>query len=269
MPHVPGKFVWFEHLSNDPAAASAFYQALFGWKISSTPVAGLAYELIQLRAGEAIGGIRAAAPGVRSQWTSYLSVDDVDRSFAAALQAGASGLLPPTPFGPMGRGAGVLDPTGASLCLWKGAFGDRADQDLVPIGDWYWNELCTPDPDMAAAFYERVFGLTTQRVSNSLTPEYRFLMKDGRARGGIYGLSGSGRTPRWLPYVRVEDCEAAASRAQRLGARCLVPATDIPEIGRFAALSDPLGVPFAVIRSLGVRLSAEEAESDADPGGAF
>jgi len=67
----------------------------------------------------------------------------------------------------------------------------------------------------------------------------------------------------------VEDCDTTASKAQRLGARSLVAATDIPEIGRFAALADPFGAPFAVIRSLGVRLSDEEAASDADPGGAL
>lgn len=269
MTRLPGKFVWFEHLSDDPAAAVAFYAALFGWRITSTPVAGVPYEMIQLRSGEPIGGLRRALPGVPSQWTSYLSVDDVDASFTAAVQAGGHGLLPPTDFGPMGRGAAIVDPTGASLCLWRGAYGDRPDDAEVAIGDWYWNELCTHDPQAGAAFYQRVFGLTTQQIRNPLTGDYLFLMKDGRARAGIYRLDAARRTPRWLPYVHVEDCDATAKRAQRLGARSLIAATDIPEIGRVAAFADPQGAAFAVIRSLGVRLSPEEAASDADPGPAL
>ena len=31
MAHLPGKFVWFEHVSNDIAAARAFYEKLFEW----------------------------------------------------------------------------------------------------------------------------------------------------------------------------------------------------------------------------------------------
>ena len=266
MIRTPGKFVWFEHLSNDVSAAIWFYESLFGWQIKPTPVGGVDYELIHLRGGEGIGGFRVALPGVPTQWTSYLSVGDVDASFAAAVAAGARGVMPPTEFGPMGRGAAIVDPTGAAFCLWKGALGDRADRDVVPMGDFYWNELCTPDPPAAATFYERVFGLRGQRVGNNVTGNYLFLMKDGRARGGIVRPPGGGRTPMWLPYVHVDDCDAAASRAQRLGARSLVAPTDITEIGRFAALADPLGAAFAVIRSYGVRLSAEEAASDADLG---
>ena len=31
MSHPPGRFVWFEHLSNDIPKARAFYEKLFGW----------------------------------------------------------------------------------------------------------------------------------------------------------------------------------------------------------------------------------------------
>ena len=33
MSRIPGKFVWFEHHSPDPAKAQAFYGPLLGWKI--------------------------------------------------------------------------------------------------------------------------------------------------------------------------------------------------------------------------------------------
>ena len=31
MSHLPGKFVWFEHLSSDVPKARKFYETLFGW----------------------------------------------------------------------------------------------------------------------------------------------------------------------------------------------------------------------------------------------
>ena len=38
---------------------------------------------------------------------------------------------------------------------------------------------------------------------------------------------GPSTPPHWLPYVRVEDCDRTARKAAELGARTLVPATDI------------------------------------------
>ena len=34
-PYLPGKFVWFEYVSNDAARARAFYEPLFGWRTES------------------------------------------------------------------------------------------------------------------------------------------------------------------------------------------------------------------------------------------
>jgi len=46
----------------------------------------------------------------------------------------------------------------------------------------------------------------------------------------------------------VDDCDAAAARAESLGGKLLMPAMDIPGVGRFAVLFDPQGAEFAVIR---------------------
>src|SRR5437588_4348602 len=35
MSYTPGRFVWFEHLSNDIPRARAFYEKLFGWNTES------------------------------------------------------------------------------------------------------------------------------------------------------------------------------------------------------------------------------------------
>ena len=151
MSHLPGKFVWFEHNSPDPVKARAFYEALLGWKIQSMPMGDQAYDMI-MNGSDTIGGMLAAQPGAPSHWACYLSVTDVDVSFKAAIANGATSCLAPTNFGEIGRAAIVTDPTGANVCLWKGAQGDRPDVEKTAVGDWFWNELWTPDAAKALAF---------------------------------------------------------------------------------------------------------------------
>jgi len=60
---LPGKFVWFEHVSNDVAKARAFYEQLFGWHVESMPMGDQPYHMI-LNAATGIGGLRTAEPGM-------------------------------------------------------------------------------------------------------------------------------------------------------------------------------------------------------------
>jgi uncharacterized protein len=251
MSHLPGKFVWFEHVSNDIAKARAFYQPLLNWHIEAMPMGDQTYHMI-MNGSEGIGGFRTAPPGVPSHWSSYLSVVDVDKSFAAATKAGAKTLMPPTDFPPVGRGATIADPTGAALSLWKSAEGDRADTEKTPIGDWFWNELWTPDAKTALAFYQTVFDYSHDTMDMGPQGSYYILKgADGKMRGGLMQSTEPKAPPMWLPYVHVADCDASAAKAKQLGAQQLVvPPTDIPDVGRFALLIDPLGAALAIIRGV-------------------
>jgi predicted enzyme related to lactoylglutathione lyase len=247
-PHLPGKFVWFEHVSNDTARARAFYEPLFGWHAEAMPMGEQTYHML-MNGEHGIGGLRSAEAGVPSHWIGYLSVADVDASFKAALANGAQALLPPTDFAPMGRGAGLADPSGAAFCLWHGNNGDAPDAD-VPVGGWVWNELWTPDVKASLAFYERVFGYSHDAMDMGPQGTYYILKSaDGKGRAGAMQSTGSAAPPMWLPYVHVNDCDATASQAQTLGARqIVVPPTDIPGVGRFAVLLDPLGAALAMLK---------------------
>jgi len=90
---LPGKIVWHDLLTNDPAASKRFYGELFGWEFEGvSSLAGLgsdtAYTLIRHN-GRLIGGmIDTKALNNRtdiSQWVVVMSVADVDaaaQSFA-------------------------------------------------------------------------------------------------------------------------------------------------------------------------------------------
>jgi hypothetical protein len=251
-PHLPGKFVWFEHVSNDLSRARAFYEPLFGWHVEPMPMGGaLPYSMIMLGAN-GIGGLRPAEAGMPNHWISYQSTKDVDAAHAAAVKAGAKSMLPPTDFPPVGRGAGLLDPTGAAFCLWKSANGDVPDAEQTPPGGWVWNELWTTDAKAALAFYERAFGYSHDVMDMGEQGSY-FILKgpDGKQRGGLMQSTMPGVPSMWLPYVHVADCDASTEKARSLGAKkVVVPPTDIPGIGRFAVLLDPLDAAVAMIKTL-------------------
>ncbi|MEO8546156.1 MAG: VOC family protein [Burkholderiaceae bacterium] len=253
MQYLPGKFVWFEHVSADPAKAAAFYGELCGWSRQSMPMDQQTYDII-MNGDKGIGGYRKAEPGQQSHWASYLSVPDVDKSFAAASKAGAQSLLPPTDFGAVGRAAAISDPTGAMVFLWKGAQEDPADVEKTPHGGWFWNELHSTDAKAAAGFYAKLIGYQIDTMDMGPAGPYYILKDDsGKMRAGVLQQEPGMPVPsHWLPYIHVADCDAAQRKAMTLGAnKTVVPPTDIPNIGRFAIMADPLGALIGVITSAG------------------
>jgi uncharacterized protein len=58
-------------------------------------------------------------------------------------------------------------------------------------------------------------------------------------------MAAANATTRWQPYFEVADCDATAAAVT-----VVVPASDIPGVGRFAVALDPDGAPFAVIASV-------------------
>lgn len=244
---LPGKFIWFEHLSSDPPSAQRFYDALFGWRSQEVPMGDAPYPMIHV-GEQGIGGYRTIDPDVPAQWMGYISVGDVDAAHAGALDAGARSLLPPTDFGPAGRGASIVDPTGAVVSMWQGHDDDAPDLDPLPSGHWCWAELWTPDEEAALHFYERVFGYAREPMSMGEQGTYYLLKAAGVSRAGVFKTTDPAMPVMWLPYVAVDDCDASAEKARSLGATVTMPPTDIPDVGRFAVLIDPLGATVAVLQ---------------------
>jgi predicted enzyme related to lactoylglutathione lyase len=263
MTHLPGKFVWFEHSSSNLAKARKFYDPLFDWHTEAMPMGEQRYHMI-FNGADSIGGYRSAADGQRSCWIAYLSVDDVDTSFAAAIAAGAKALERPADHGDVGRGARIADPAGAILSLWKSTRGDRPDPVKTPSGDWYWNELWTSDEIGALAFYQRVFGYSHDTMDMGAQGTYYIFTKGGVSRAGMMRSADPRAPSMWLPYVAVDDCDATVDKARRLGGEVLTAPTEVPGVGRYAMLADPLGAAIAVIRPApAVNAAAEAAMQEA------
>jgi uncharacterized protein len=109
-------------------------------------------------------------------------------------------------------------------------------------GRFVWHDLMTTDPQAALAFYTRLFGWTTKEMDMGAAEKYTMLHVGDMGIGGVVPLDASHGIPsHWIGYATVDDVDAACARASDLGGTVSVPPTDIPNVGRFAVISDPTG----------------------------
>ena len=134
---------------------------------------------------------------------------------------------------------------------------------LNPHGTPIWYELLTADPDASKAFYDDVIDWTIEaRPSGEM--DYRMIDTgadgDRGQVGGVMRLTeemrSGGARPTWLFYIGVDDVDATVERITTAGGKALMPAWDIPGIGRMAMVADPQGIPFYVMRGASDESSA-------------
>ena len=249
---LPGKFVWFEHVSRNPKNAQDFYAEVLGWKVKPFPMGDIAYEMILT--GDTwdsmIGGyVAAQSDRERSRWIGTVSVEDVGAATKAAAANGGTILEAPSDLAGVGRRARIADPQGAELGLLTDERGDKPDAQ-VPPGGWVWNELQTAEPANAVRFYEKVLGFSHRTMDMGAGGKYYVLSRDGIDRGGVMGHLPAGVRPHWLPYVASDDVDATIDRAKKRGARIPRGPENIPGIGRFGVLEDPSGAVLAIVKPL-------------------
>jgi predicted enzyme related to lactoylglutathione lyase len=124
------------------------------------------------------------------------------------------------------------------------------NEDFKKPGVFSWNELMTTDVAAAKAFYGALFGWTAQDMPmESADRAYTMLKLGDKEVGGLMAIppQAQGCPPHWGCYVTVADADASARKAESLGAKILVPPTDIPGVGRFFVLQDPQGAVLAAI----------------------
>jgi Predicted enzyme related to lactoylglutathione lyase len=180
---------------------------------------------------------------------SYVSVESADRSAARASELGGTVLAPAFDVMEAGRMAVIQDPTGGVLAVWEARKYPGAGL-LGEPGALCWNELCTRDPARAGAFYGDLFGWGREAMPMPGF-EYTVVKRGDQPAGGLMPIQAEwgDMPPHWSVYFAVEDCDASAATATRLGGSVLTPPTDIPGVGRFAVLRDPQGANFSVLEA--------------------
>lgn len=128
------------------------------------------------------------------------------------------------------------------------------DNALDAIGAFIWYELMTPDPEGSKAFYDAVVGWDIGEGASEYSGYRMINRKDGGFAGGVLPLTAEmqqhGARPTWLGYIYVLDVDQAVGKIEAAGGKALMPATDIPNVGRIAMVTDPQGAPFYVMKPI-------------------
>jgi len=117
---APNTFGWSELATIDPAGATKFYTALFGWGAKPSAEA-MAYTEWQT-GGCSIGGMMKIDPtwgNVPPHWLNYIGVADCDATVAKAASLGGKVVLPPKDIPNVGRFSVLADPQGAHFAVIK------------------------------------------------------------------------------------------------------------------------------------------------------
>ena len=111
-----------------------------------------------------------------------------------------------------------------------------------------WSELITTDPAAAADFYAKLFGWNVL-PPNEAMGGYRIVNVGEAGIGGIMACpeGAPAAPPHWGCYVTVTNADETAQRCSALGGKVLMPAMDIPGVGRMVVLQDPQGAVISAI----------------------
>jgi predicted enzyme related to lactoylglutathione lyase len=155
-PHLPGKFIWADLVTDNVPAARDFYAQLFGWRFQ---LAGN-YSIALNNDRPLCGMFQKARPEgkpAKPRWFGYISTDSIGRTERAVTKSGGRVLVPAQKFPKRGEQVVFSDPEGAIFGAIKSSSGDPEDF-LPDPGDWIWIQLLSRDAQKAADFYKAVAG---------------------------------------------------------------------------------------------------------------
>lgn len=255
-------FIWYELMTDDANAAARFYGAVVGWKIADRPdpqSGGMDYRHIGRNDGGGAGGVLQLtrdmlAQGARPAWVTYLYVPDVDTAVAAIAADGGRALMPKFTL-PVGQIAMVADPMGAPFYVMTPVPPpDKPDavSDVFSMDQPQrvrWNELASPDPARAQAFYGKHFGFRFDE-SMPMGPElgdYQFIDDRGLRVGGMMKLPQHFGPGGWTFYFGVPSAAAARRAIVQGGGKVEMDLHQVPGGDWVVVATDPQGARFGVV----------------------
>ena len=245
--YFPGKFVWADLVTADPAAAGKFYTGLFGWTAATVerPSSSGKHSYIVLSTnGRPIAGIALRRPQLKTRihgrWIGFVSVPNVAQTLAAATDGGGHVLFPTKDHPRRGTQAVFTDREGATLGILQSSSGDPGEFKPDP-GDWTWAELFAHDPDADSLYYHNVFGYDVMPDTRSESSKSFVFVSGGYSRASLAPLRHATSKSAWVLFVRVANVKAAVAKATSLGGRVLVAPTDAPTEYWRAIIADPSG----------------------------
>jgi predicted enzyme related to lactoylglutathione lyase len=267
--YPPGVPCWVDVSCPDPDSALAFYGGLFGWEFEDAmpPDSDGKYFIARLRGGDvaAVGSQPEGAPS-KAVWNTYVSVESADEAASAVQAAGGNVVLAPFDVMDAGRMAVFADPEGAVFCVWQ-AGNHKGAQIVNEHGSLNFNVLNTRESERAKSFYGSVFGWETLGLPGGVNmwtlraygdhleardPGLRERVAASGAPTGFEDVvaalipiaADQPEVPaHWGVTFAVDDADATAETAARLGGQVVVPPFDAPWV-RSTVVTDPQGATF-------------------------
>jgi uncharacterized protein len=122
----------------------------------------------------------------------------------------------------------------------------------MSAGRFIWYDLMTNDLANARKFYSDIIGWKTKPYPGG---SYELWSAPDADVGGLMEQTSGERAarvpPMWLGYIAVDNVDGKADRAVKMRGKVLSPPRDIPDVGRFAVVSDPQGAAFALFTPKG------------------
>lgn len=253
-------FAWMVLNTSNTTAAAAFYERLFRWTTTESPIG----RILTSTSGRPLGtlldhGMNTFANKEPVNWLPFVRIPDIDAAIARVADLGGQVWVQPYNVG-IARVAIVRGVTREVIGLWQTPIEPEqapllADQDVIG-----WFELVTPEPEKAMAFYRSLLGWRIGDeggytfIGNSAGQfagivklsgdweDYAFMQAIGRVRGGKLNVP-----PHWMVFFNVEDCDAFVDEAESIGAYVMARPEPLHALGTFAVLRDPQGVYFSVL----------------------
>jgi hypothetical protein len=101
-------------------------------------------------------------------------------------------------------------------------------------------ELNTTDLGKAQSFYSKLFNWKTEEIKGP-DGKYTLINPSEGTGGGMLAQKMPGAPSEWLPYVHVDDIEAATEKVTKLGGQVIKGVTEVPDRGWFSIITDPTG----------------------------
>ena len=253
MSDAQGKFIWYELLTGDVDAATAFYAEVIGWSIAPSGMPDIDYRIASAPDGVSIGGLMTRPGGMAGvpTWIGYIAVDDVDASATAIGSVGGVIHMPPMTLPGVGRMAMVADPQQIPFYVMRSESDEPSHAfvtaDKAVPGHVVWNELSVPDPAAAIAFYGEQFGWRQEgAMPMGDLGDYQFLHAGSDTIGAVMGQMPGGRDG-WKYYFLVTDIDAAVDRLRTAGGTLLQGPDPIPGGAFTIVAEDPQGARFGLV----------------------
>jgi predicted enzyme related to lactoylglutathione lyase len=248
-----GQFVWFELMTTDIAAASAFYGAVAGWSAADSGMPGMAYAIVSANS-VMVGGVTelpasAREAGGRPGWVGYIAASDVDAFASRVVAAGGAIHRGPDDIPGVGRFAVAADPQGAVFVLFKSATTEQEPTIARNmIGHVGWHELHASDHAAALTFYSDLFGwVAGDAIDMGPMGTYQIFTLDGSMLGGMMTAPPGAPVRGWLYYINVDEIDAAIARVKDSGGTVLNGPHQVPGGSWIAQCADPQGAMFALV----------------------